>query len=1117
VRLSVEPLEFSSDSLLVSTQTRENAAVDHTSSATEVRVSLLGGFSVEVAGQPVTDRWRLRKAKTLVKLLALAPGHRLHRGVVVNALWPDAPPHAAANNLHQILHNIRRMLGLPSIALTDDVVRLCPAGGLRVDVDLFEQAAASARRSTDITALRQALQLWTGPLLPEDQYAEWATEHRDRLTETHAAVAALLGSKLAEQGEPEAALTVLEPLAAARPLNEGVHRALIGVLAALGRRWEAIVIYERLRDALDDTYAAEPEPQTTALYRQLLISGKPGPRAQGPAAQKRPDPRTQTLVGRHQEWERLRSSWQRASAGESHLFLIVGEAGIGKTRLAEQLLMRADQRGIATGRTRCFGADGRLTLAPVTEWLRSDGIRQSLGQLDDVWLTETARLLPELLSERPDLRRPEPMTEFGQRRRFFEALSRAVLAAPQPLLLLIDDLQWCDQETLQWLHFLLRFDSGKRLLVIGTARLEELVPEHPVAQWLLRLRSEGRVIEIALDPLGAAETAQLAVQVIKRGLDDESALRLYHETEGNPLFVVEMASAGLSKAARERWGGERDFSSSPLLATADLPPRMHAVIAGRLAQLSPGARELAGLAAAVGRVFTVEVLREASGSDAVNLTDWLDELWHRRIVRAAPQQSAASPVNSSTDKPFSTVANSFDFSHDKIRDVAYAELSPIKRRHQHLRIAQAMETLYAADLDPVSAQLAAQYEQAGEAVRALPFYQRAAEVAQRVYAHEDAIRLLRHGLGLLDDLADKAGLEEQRLSLLRLLGLSLVATRGYAAPEVLDTLSRAQRLNQQLGKPPDPLLLRVLAIASVNSGSFSNAQVCGEQLLQLADQQADPILLVEGHYVLGVTLFWTGSFPRSRTHLEQALAHYDPTHSPAHIARYSQDPHVICQCRLAYALWCLGYPEDARAVQCKGVAEAKALVHPFSLAYALTWDAMLHGAMGNFDSLLQSAERVIELCRKHHFGLWSSWARVLRGWALAEAGKPELGIIELQIGDERMRAAGSYFLQPFVSSLIAEQFAKMGQVERGLALVNQALTSPKNDQYWYDAELQRLRGELLVAQGADTQEAEAAYRHAIRIAQTQQAKLFELRATNSLAQLWLNQGRSGGSHLGLNS
>jgi DNA-binding SARP family transcriptional activator len=1081
--------------LLVSVGTRENAAVRKTASASEVHVSLLGEFSVTTGGQPVEDHWRLRKAKTLVKMLALAPGHRLHRDAIAEILWPNAELETAANNLYQILHTIRRMIGATSIALNDDVVQLCPAGGLSVDVDLFEQAAAIARRSSNITALQHALQLWTGSLLPEDQYAEWTLEHRARLSETHAAVASLLGSKLLEQGEQEAALALVEPLAAARPLDENLNRVLIDVLAGLGRRWEAIEAYERLRDALDEAYAAEPEPQTKALHRRLLTG-----------TLKRAEPSMQPLVGRQSEWKQLVSAWQRAKVGESHLLLISGEAGIGKTRLAEAFLSWADQQGFVTARSRSYGAEGRLALAPVTEWLRSDAIRRSLGRLADVWMTEISRLLPELLDERPHLLQPEPMTELGHRQRFFEALSRGVLAAPQPLLLLIDDLQWCDQETLQWLHFLLRFDAKKRLLIIGTARPDELGTADPVAEWLRHLRSEGRVIELALDSLDAAETAQLAAQVTKAELDDESASRLYHETEGIPLFVVEMINAGLSKAATERGIGGIDLYA-PQLSTANLPPRMHAVIAGRLAQLSPGAHELAGLAATIGRVFTVEILREASGTDTDNLTAELDELWQRRIVRAAPQQSGSNPVDSSTSEPF-TRADSFDFSHDKIRDVAYADLGPIKQGHWHLRIARALEEIFAANLDPVSAQLAAHYEQAGETVRAIPCYQRAAEVAQRVYAHEEAIGLLRHGLQLLRNLPDQARRVEQRLNLLRLLSLALVATRGYGAPEVVDTLSQAQMLNQQLGKPPDPLLLRALAIARLNFGNFQEALVFGDQLLQLADQQGDPILLVEGHYVLGVTLSWAGSFTRSRIHLEQALAHYDPTQSPAHTTRYSQDPSVICQCRLAFDLWCLGYPEQAAAVQYKGLAQAHALAHPFSLAYALTWDAMLHGAMRNVDSLLASAEAVIALSDEHHLRFWSSWATVLRGWALAESGEPELGIAELQRGAEQMHASGSLFLQPFVSSLLVEQLTKIGQIERGLELVNEAVASTENDRYWCDAELARLRGELLLAKGVAARHVEAAYRRAIQIAHKQRAKMFEMRAATSLAQLWLQQGRS---------
>ena len=262
-----------------------------------------------------------------------------------------------------------------------------------------------------------------------------------------------------------------------------------------------------------------------------------------------------------------------------------------------------------------------------------------------------------------------------------------MLAAPQPLLLLIDDLQWCDPETLQWLHFLLRFDLTRRVLILGTARVEELVPAHPVARWLLNLRSENHVVELTLEALAAAETAELAAHVVKRNLNHQSASRLYEETEGNPLYIVEMASAGLSKGARKRWSAG-DLADPRGLATADLPPRMHAVITGRLAQLSPGARELADLGAVIGRGFTVDLLDAVTGFDPASLTNGLDELWHRRILRSAPAQAGRRFQGPRG------LASSFDFSHDLLRDVAYAELSPMKRRHWHLRLAEAIEELY---------------------------------------------------------------------------------------------------------------------------------------------------------------------------------------------------------------------------------------------------------------------------------------------------------------------------------------------------------------------------------------------------------------------------------------
>jgi predicted ATPase len=435
----------------------------------------------------------------------------------------------------------------------------------------------------------------------------------------------------------------------------------------------ALRVYHAHVGALQRELNVEPSPAIREAYERLLRADSTQTRRtlNAPAMVA-----ASPLIGRQREWEQLQAIWQRASQGHSHIAFVIGEAGIGKTRLAEEMLMWANQQGIATARTRAYATEARLSYAPVTEWLRSDAIRESLIRLDKVWLKEVSRLLPELLIQNADLPPPEPVNEYWQRRRFFEALARAVLSAPQPLVLLLDDLQWCDPETLEWLDFLLRFDPGMRLLIFGTARPEELDAKHPLMSLLLTLRNADQITEIELKPLDAAETARLAAHITHAEFDDESAMQLFRETEGNPLFVVEMARAepikDLASLNRQllRSAGNRDLSS------LRLPPRIYAVIAGRLARLSPAARDLAGLAATFGREFTFDVLARASHGDEDSLLQGLDELWQRRIVR---EQGP----------------NEYDFSHDKIRDVVYAEISPMKQRHWHLRVAQALEVIHA--------------------------------------------------------------------------------------------------------------------------------------------------------------------------------------------------------------------------------------------------------------------------------------------------------------------------------------------------------------------------------------------------------------------------------------
>jgi predicted ATPase/DNA-binding SARP family transcriptional activator len=298
----------------------------------EIRIQLLGGFAVTIDGAPVPDRWRLRKAKTLVKLLCLAPGRRLHRDAAIEQLWPDAEQSAATNNLHQAVHAARQILGSNCIALRDDVLTLGPRESVTVDVEVFERAAETARASGDMDALRAALKYWSGPLLPEDAYEAWCMPHRERLSEIHASLAVQLAGQALRDGAPATALAVLEPLVNERALDEPLQRIRMTALAEAGRRWDAIAAYEQLRDELEAEYAAEPAPETKTIYRRLLQGSTP---ASTGIPHNLPEA-VSSFVGRARELKEL-----AASLARTRLLTLSGPGGAGKSRLAIELARRA--------------------------------------------------------------------------------------------------------------------------------------------------------------------------------------------------------------------------------------------------------------------------------------------------------------------------------------------------------------------------------------------------------------------------------------------------------------------------------------------------------------------------------------------------------------------------------------------------------------------------------------------------------------------------------------------------------------------------------------------------------------------------------------------------------
>jgi len=338
--------------------------------------------------------------------------------------------------------------------------------------------------------------------------------------------------------------------------------------------------------------------------------------------------------------------------------------------------------------------------------------------------------------------------------------------------------------------------------------------------------------------------------------------------------------------------------------------------------------------------------------------------------------------------------------------------------------------------------------------------------------------------------------------------VSLVATEGYGAPEVMSVYARSRQLCQLVGQPPSPPILRALAIASIVHARFDDAHALGDHLMTLAEHTDDPVLRVEAHYVLAMSLQWTGALVPARSQLEESLAHYDRERSAAHIGPYTQDPGVVCLIRLALNLWLLGDPEASAQRRAECLMLAEQLAHPFSLGYALGWDAILQSHLGNAELTRTQAEAAIGLGREHRMPLWSSIGTILHGWAVADQGNVEAGIEEMRAGMTKFAATGSLFMRPFQLGLLAEQYGRLGNVQRGLTLIAEALALvERTNERWCEAELHRRKGELLSNAERDA-EAEGAFRRARDVARYQGARALELRSATRLADLWLRQGRA---------
>jgi DNA-binding SARP family transcriptional activator len=677
-----------------------------------LRIQLLGSFLLQWEEQPLRGMSSTRLQALLASLLLNRQAPLARRQIAFH-FWPDSSEVQAFANLRNLLTQLRRALPAADTYLYIDSTSVQWNSGTPYWFDVEEFEAALAQGSLEL-----AVSLYQGDLLP-DCYDEWIHPERERLRQSYSRVLeTLLQEKEAGRDYPAAVRYGMAYLQQ-DPLNETTYTRLMHLHALLGDRSEALRVYHQCVLTLQSELGVEPGPAIQKSYQQLMRFHEQHETAG--ARKKEP-----LLVGRDNAWRHLLQSWQAAAAGQPRLTVLLGEAGIGKTRLLEEFREWAVRQGITTTYARSYSAQGRLAYAPVTSWLRSSHFKGKLGELDAVWLSEITRILPELSAQHPDLTHSGPIKEGWQRRCLFEALARAVFTAHQPLLLILDDIQWADQETLAWLSYLIRFDPGAGMLILGGARPEEPAADQVLAALRLDLQREGLMTEFELAPLDLSETVELVDSICERDCSCEDIEKIFQETEGNPLFIVETVR---SRAEMVGSGKSRDtvgvFSRS-----FRINGKMDAVIGSRLSQLGGPAQALAALASAIGRQFQLNVLSEAWKSSEEELVEGLDELWRRRIVREQGE-------------------NGYDFSHDKIRETVYLRLNQAHRRLLHRTLAQALEKVYANEIEAASVEIANHYLAAGSGRLALPYFLNAGELAMRLYANEEAISHLRSGLAII--------------------------------------------------------------------------------------------------------------------------------------------------------------------------------------------------------------------------------------------------------------------------------------------------------------------------------------------------------------------------------
>jgi class 3 adenylate cyclase/predicted ATPase len=809
------------------------------------------------------------------------------------------------------------------------------------------------------------------------------------------------------------------------------------------------------------------------------------------------------LVGREQEAGFILERWQQVKDGNGQVVLLSGESGIGKSRLVQVLRERMRQDAYTGFEYRCSSYYQHSALYPVIEhwqhwlqWERDDTSEEKLHKLEralqryDFVLQDVVPLFATLLSlplQAPYAPLALPPQRHKQQTR--EALLLWLLqeAERQPVCLVMEDLHWVDASTLEWLTLLIEQAPMARLLMLLTFRPDFRPP------WVMR----PHLSHIALNRLNDQQVETMISQITHgKQLPTEVVQQLLRKTDGVPLFVEETTKMVLLSGLVKETADHYELSGA--LQPLAIPPTLHDSLTARLDRLGT-AKQVAQVGATLGREFSYELLQAVAALPEVTLQREL-----ARLVDAGLLYQRGLPPHAQ-----------YLFKHALIQKVAYQSLLRSTKQQFHRQIAEVLEARFPETWETRPELLARHYTEAGLSVQAIPYWQQASQRAMARSAHVEALAHLRTGLALLPALPDTAARLQYELTLYTALGASLTATQGYAAPEVEQAYLRAREICQQVGDLPEVFtVVRGLWLFYLVRGTLPTAYTLGEELLRLAQGRPEPALFLEAHRALGASLFFRGELPSAWHHLEQGLTLYDTQQHQALALQYGQDTGAVCLVYAAWTLWLRGYQNQALAHIEEALTLTQHLAHPFSQAMVLIFAVMLHQCRGEVLAAQEHAVASVRLGTEHEFPLFVAMGRTFQGWALAAQGQLREGIAQLLHGVATYRDTGAELARTYMLALLAELYSHDGRYAQGLRTLAHAFALvDRNGEHFWEAELYRLKAELLLQQGTSAvAEATAHLQRSLTVARSQQAKSLELRAAVSLSRLWQRQGKQRQAH-----